>query len=173
MVRFALLTTQRTAATILTARGEHKIYLDEDEDMGPALKQAQPDLQWGEDGGVTTLPYADFAPLAARFIRVDADCERSFFEELPGDALLSRIWKATSRHLELGGQLSKGEFEEALLAAATKAFAAGSDFHPVLSVLAVLALAMPLPGCYPVTVRTSTPCFCQPAHRGMGPMPRG
>ena len=85
MVRFMTTTHPTDSPEERAARGEHLVVF-EDGDEGTAFRNRAPYLEWGEDNGALTLPYADLADLLLRVaLPPDADDWRrsAFYAKQP------------------------------------------------------------------------------------------
>ena len=61
-------TAHGTPAEQRNARGAHILLLDSPLDLSPAVKDFMPYLDWGDQGGVTTLSYEDTMACIGRFL---------------------------------------------------------------------------------------------------------
>jgi hypothetical protein len=77
MVRFLEDASAADADALRSARGNHDIYM-EDGNQGLALQARCPWLKSGDDGGVLTLPYSEFADFTLRYMRRESGSVRAF-----------------------------------------------------------------------------------------------
>ena len=85
-----------TIAAQRTARGAHRLYLDDPADKARPLKELGviADVDWGRDGDVDTLSYRAVIKVVGRFIVVNTGREQEFLSKYPSAEGLSRIWQA-------------------------------------------------------------------------------
>ena len=91
-MRFTIATG--TPAEQRDARGAHVLMLDSPLDLAPAVKDFMPYLDWGDQGGVTTLSYEDTMACIGRFLKTEGHRDLPFLGRLPSDGVLSRLWQS-------------------------------------------------------------------------------
>ena len=106
-MRFENTAAGATAAQARLARAKHFVILDEAEDQGVALKQAQPSLGWAPDiDGHPTLPFSVACRVFLRNLGVPLGPSREapIFLHFPDVQGLRRMWHATVPHVDLSAE---------------------------------------------------------------------
>ena len=100
-----------SAANVLTARGSHPLLLDDPLDCPAKLKEAMPDMEWGELYGHPTLSCIDMWRIIGPLVECEIVPGNKFFAQFLEAEPTARIWQGVAAHVTDWGKCELGVFQ--------------------------------------------------------------
>ena len=98
------------ATVVLTARGAHPLLLDDPLDCPAKLKEALPDMEWGELYGHPTVSCTDMWRIVGPMVECDIVPANKFFQQFLEAEPTARIWQGVAAHITDWSKCELGVF---------------------------------------------------------------